>query len=506
MRSNAIRRITALALTLLLAPVGSSPVCSAAENDGKTALPAQYDGREFGYVTPIRDQGQFETCWCFGTMASIEAYMVKHGIRDSSTGAPADLSLDLSESQLAWFSYTKAYDKLGLLEGDETIPEENYLMQASTNAMITYTLMRGAGPASESEKALAYRKKKQKGLDARYAYANNVAAVTDVTWIPAADRDAVKRAVMEYGAGSIAYHHDFACMDMYSEDRTCGYYCGGATEPNHLVCIVGWDDNFPRENFDENYRPEYDGAWLIKNSWGSELLLDGYFYLSYEECSANVGAVSFYKVEDLHSSRRCYQYDGTSNCISTCSMGNQCQIANIFTAAGTEQLQSVALAVKDQNTSYTLSIYQNPSSETEPDSGTLVQTQSGVLPFGGYHNIPLDTAVPLKQGDTFSVVFTLSTPEATEDGSYVHIPYDASAENVKEPDMENPVSWVHTDHGNSSFYREANGGWTDCPDKGDFRIKAYTDSFGALVAEQSLPIWKMLNAEVTRLLSCLLGR
>ena len=501
-------KITAQMLALLLT-IGVFPIGQAAAETASApaqALPASYDGRDYGYVTSIRDQGQFETCWTFGTLASIEAYMVKHGICNASTGAPADLDLDLAESHLAWFSYTQAYDALGLLAGDATVPSENYLSQSSTNAMISYTLMRGAGPAAESEKALKYRNKRKGGLSEKYAFDYNAASVTDVTWIPATDRDAVKRAIMDYGAGSIAYHHDFSCMDLYAPDCTGGYYCGDYSDPNHLVCIIGWDDNFPKENFEADYRPEHDGAWLIKNSWGPDLALDGYFYLSYEESSANAGSVVFYKVEALRPDRSCYQYDGTSNCISFQAMADQGQLANVFTALETGGIQSVALATKDQNTSYTLCIYKNPSDEADPASGTLLHTQDGLLPYAGYHNIPLNSMPLLREGDRFAVVFTLSTPEPGEDGAYLHIPYDASAKNIKEPDMEHPVSWIHADHGSTSFYREAGGEWTDCPDKGDFRIKAYVSDPYKAVSVQLNQIWSLSTAVCSRLLHCLLGR
>ena len=44
----------------------------------------------------------------------------------------------------------------------------------------------------------------------------------------------------------------------------------GMTVPtNHAVTIIGWDDDYPADNFLEGHRPPQDGAWLVKNSWGS---------------------------------------------------------------------------------------------------------------------------------------------------------------------------------------------------------------------------------------------
>ncbi len=35
------------------------------------------------------------------------------------------------------------------------------------------------------------------------------------------------------------------------------------------MTIIGWDDNYPKENFIEGHQPSENGAWLVKNSWGS---------------------------------------------------------------------------------------------------------------------------------------------------------------------------------------------------------------------------------------------
>jgi C1A family cysteine protease len=50
---------------------------------------------------------------------------------------------------------------------------------------------------------------------------------------------------------------------------------------NHAVLIVGWDDNYSRNNFIDT--PNHDGAWLVKNSWGTYFGDDGYYWLSYDD-------------------------------------------------------------------------------------------------------------------------------------------------------------------------------------------------------------------------------
>lgn len=53
--------------------------------------------------------------------------------------------------------------------------------------------------------------------------------------------------------------------------------------PNHDVAIVGWDDNYSRENFTDKTMPSSDGAWIAQNSWGETWGENGIFYISYED-------------------------------------------------------------------------------------------------------------------------------------------------------------------------------------------------------------------------------
>ena len=438
----------------------------------RATLPSSYDSRNYGYVTSVKNQNPYGTCWTFGTMAPVESYMIKHGIINKDTGAAATTSMDLSELHLAWFTYTNAYDAEGMLTGDKTTAKtdssaSSYLDRGGNYALATYTLMRWAGAASEKTSALAYSNASTSGLNSQYAYNYNVAHITDATWINVADRDAVKQAIMEYGAGTISYYHS----DSYLNTSTYAYYYNAGTSSNHAVTVVGWDDNYAVSNFKSGKRPSNPGAWIIKNSWGSSWGKSGYFYLSYEDTSVANGQCCFYKVSTEDNYQHCYQYDGTGNVVNYQSMGDNCQIANVYTANGTQSLKAVALAPWDEATTYTLYIYTGLTSASNPSSGTLAATQTGYLPYSGYFTIPLNESVSLTEGEKFSVVFKLSTPQPDpdENNTYVHIPYDAT---------NSDVSWVtftHTNHGSTSYYKEANGSWTDVPNNGDFRIKAYTD-------------------------------
>ena len=179
---------------------------AAETNATRDPLPSKYDSRDYGYLPPVRNQNPYGTCWTFAAMASVEAYMVKHGIVNAATAQPANANINLSEYHLAWFNYTNAYDKLGMLTGDSSSAVgKSFLDIGGNGAMATFTLMRWAGAASETTAALEYSKASTSGLNSQYAYNYDVAHVSDVSWVPLSNRDTVKRMLMEYGACGVSY-------------------------------------------------------------------------------------------------------------------------------------------------------------------------------------------------------------------------------------------------------------------------------------------------------------
>ena len=73
----------------------------------RDTLPSSYDSRNYNCITSVKNQGSYGSCWAFAAMGSVEAYMIKHGI-PVGTGSAATTSLNLSETQHCFFSYTSA--------------------------------------------------------------------------------------------------------------------------------------------------------------------------------------------------------------------------------------------------------------------------------------------------------------------------------------------------------------------------------------------------------------
>ena len=83
----------------------------------------------------------------------------------------------------------------------------------------------------------------------------------------------------------------FGMYDTYYNPYTYAYSYPGSAGVNHAVTLIGWDDNYSRENFNSASNVTSNGAWIARNSWGDDWGEAGYFYISYEnKCNYNIVA------------------------------------------------------------------------------------------------------------------------------------------------------------------------------------------------------------------------
>ena len=61
---------------LVPAPVNSRSWAKAPLALGPLALATSYDLRNTGKLSPVRDQGDYNTCWSFASLASLESYLL----------------------------------------------------------------------------------------------------------------------------------------------------------------------------------------------------------------------------------------------------------------------------------------------------------------------------------------------------------------------------------------------------------------------------------------------
>ncbi|MDD2339770.1 MAG: lectin like domain-containing protein, partial [Methanosarcina sp.] len=345
-------------------------------------------------VTSVKDQGSAGSCWAHATLASLESYLIPVDSRQWNFSENNMKNL-LSEN------YSEGFDRTHDSGG--------------SGYQSTAYLTRWSGPVLESDDPY--------NATSGISPTNKTVQkhVQQVLILPprsnATDNGLIKKMIKEKGGVWAVFDVNWDYFGSKDDYLWATFYnpevVTSSSTNGHAICIVGWNDNFSRNEF--NSTPLEDGAFICKNSWGtgSGINGSGYFYISYYD--ANLGMKSsvwrdlfVYTAESPNNYENIYQYDplgwiesrGYSNSTSVWA-------ANVFTARSNEELNAVGFYTPQPNVNYEVYVYRDPLSS--PVNGTLVSNISGRFELPGYHTVSLKQLVPLNTGQKFSVVVKISS-------------------------------------------------------------------------------------------------
>ena len=600
--------------TVQTTPSASAPMLFSARSMLRSSgASTSYDPRESGgWLTPVRAQGSFNTCWAVASMGAAEVNGLKRGLLATSAQ-----TTDLSERHLIYFFSHQADDPLGNSSQDYNVSPSFWIQNGGNPIIATMALAGWHGAADEAATNSPYSGlSTNDSLDAGYAYTDVLHLENTYVLDLSTDsgRAALKSMIREHGGAVLCLYYsssylfagspsaqsedpdpaDAPILDVEDEtfdgsaeeetfptdeptaedsepetlpevpeapsaedpvdsvpaetpadadsdaeavpepelpeaepepvgetagldgvpegeeelwidgsdadDFTVCYYQNSVTTTNHEVLVVGWDDDYPAENFSyspEGAAPAQNGAWLCRNSYGSSWYGgDGYFWVSYYDVSAAAptggsisGRATVFEFGASDNYDNNYEYDGAAilgyvndsvngKGISTANAGASTQrwYANVFTACGndaprsTESLRAVSTFTYRADVAYTVQVYTGLTDPADPTSGTPAAEISGTFPYAGYHTVVLPSAVPLQEGEAFSVVFRVGA--ASDNSVYVPACYTSS-------------NWHSTNEtlSGQSFVSLTGSEWLDCKDlknEPNVRIKAFTDNVSAV--------------------------
>ncbi len=361
----------------------------------RTALPSSYDLREHGRSTDVKNQGSYGLCWSFASTASMESSILTKGLSNETSDA-----LDLSEAGNSWYLRTNTEDISSPIYNDY-LDDPSKGAQGGYSGYVADSISSGYGAYPES--LVSYDDFISGYSDALRFYSDyRLKEYTELDY----DIDLIKQKIMDTGAVYYSYN-SFNENYYITDDGMETYYDNGTSingdEPygGHAVTVVGWDDNFSKDNFNPELNVKNDGAWLCKNSWGENYQeksakgYEGYFWASYE---SDVNAVSQFEMQDANSFDNVYQHQVTGNIY----LYSDC-VANVFTAKSNEKLEQICFSnIGPVNAN--IKVYKLKENYTSPVDGELLAEFSSDVAFSGTHSIDCSKNIIFNEGDIFSVV------------------------------------------------------------------------------------------------------
>ncbi len=548
------------------------------------------DGGEISYVTPVKLQNPYGTCWGFAAAAAAESSLLSSGIAEKA--GYDENTLDLSEKHIAYFATSKIEDKTDSQYGegmhfqsltdDEKKSGSYRYNTGGLNVMATAVFASGIGPLVEKkadskyqsfmEKILSYKGKNAERVYREVAteYDDNGKPIeTSYRQMPVWYSDQDDWSIPEYmryyqsfrlkdtlvlpcpaqvdEEGNYEYHqegveaikqqvskeHRAVSIDFTAESYLPGqdtsdklymsdkwaHFTNVFNYSNHAVTIVGYDDNYPKENFNSttsnggSAMPEGDGAFLVKNSWGSELnefpnnghrhwgilagqdkvpydkdakadegnKASGYFWISYYDRSLYDPEVFIFDSVTGENGYYAEQKDLMSPNFFMEGYKDGAKMANTFEAEATSELKSISVMTTRPETKVFYEVYLLGDDFYDPEDGILIETGEKTYKYGGYHKIDLKATKILTRGQKYSVV----VKETVNNKDYITIPtqYNQESCNYIYKSVINEKESYHFD----------DIGWSDLSDSSEELKKELSPDYAEMMVIDNFPIKSYLE-------------
>lgn len=373
-------------------------------SEGISDVPPSYDLRTRLRVSEVRNQGTYGTCWAFAAISALESSLMPEENLLFSVDHMS-MSNSFNVNQYDGGEYTMGMAYLAAWQGPVYEKDDPY----------------GDGATDESLSPVKH--------------------VQEIRIIDGKDYQGIKEAVFKYGGVQTSLYSNISSSkgnSKYFNKDTNAYCYMGSEKPNHDVVIIGWDDNYSKDNF--NVDLEGDGAFICQNSWGNEFGDDGFFYVSYYDTNIGTHNEVYTGVENTDNYDYIYQSD---LCGWVGKMGYDKEDmygANIFTATSDQNIKAASFYATASDTSYELYIVND--FKDEYSFANRKKVAEGTLENAGYYTIKFDEEVPVAEGERYAVVLHINTPESTHP---MAIEYDSGESYLKDVDLDDGEGYISYD-------------------------------------------------------------
>ena len=428
----------------------------------------------------IKNQGELGSCWAFSSLADLEINLALKDYYNNQT----QKKYDFSERHLE-YSTTKTFL-------NNQINENGFNRKVGDGGNTAFSsayLTNGMGAINEED--MPYVDSDELMDISQIQNKTVTSQVYDITEFPTDSttdinelKQKMKEHIKNYGGIEASIHEDQTeCLNY----KTGASYCTNSSHPiNHAVLIVGWDDDYSIDNFYADCKPKANGAWIAKDSHGTdedgkytftefkEMIFkqqkttfeqngitsadqisdelvkkyvetyqnagfsiedgkvclkhndNGYIYISYEDSLVYTALSGITKAENTLNYDNIYQYNylGTNGNLSIYS--DKIYLANAFEKKtnNVEYLNQIAISTPE---TVTCKVYVNPNG-TSKNNDDLKQVQlkqgDSLTIDAGYHT--LEFLNPIKiEGTAYVVAIELQGKRSGNIGVSIETDYPA---------------------------------------------------------------------------------